>query len=101
VPKGAKLHYVAFGAQDPSSAFIERMRRLNLPIQKMSLSPQPFRRGADKPTKIRMFLVRPVQWLSPTKVEVVCDWPGGGTRYTLVQKNSKWAVASRRMDWIS
>ena len=97
------LYYVSLGAKDPSDAFIQRMRRRNIRIQKMSLSPQPYakNRGGTNSPRNPMLVVWPIRWLNPSRVELRVDSTGAGSTYTLAQKNGKWIVAARKRKWIS
>jgi hypothetical protein len=106
IPRGyTQASYISLNGQDPSPTLIQRMRRLKIRIEKVSLSPVPYSRsnrgrGIERMKNIQMFVILPIEWLSPSLVEVICERPGQGTRYTLAQTNGKWTVTARRVDWI-
>lgn len=102
VPRKAPVCYVSFNGHDPAVDFVQRMRRAGVLIERMSLSPQPFKRGRESgPSRNPKLMILPVRWLDATHVQVQCDWSGEGTRYTLARKDGRWNVVSQQMAWIS
>lgn len=103
IPVSARMCYISLTGRAPSDAFIQRMRRHKILIQKMSRSPQPFDRGRGAASRLRaaMIVVFPIRWMSTTKAEVQADWPGAGSRYSLLRKKGKWTVTGRDLVWIS
>lgn len=90
------IYYVTFNDKDPSNVFVSRMKRQNVPIRKMSRSPERFRRTRQS-IKNPMIFVFPIRWLSRTEVEVQVDWPGAGTKYRLSKSEKSWSVTSQNM----